>query len=305
MIRTISNLGPVPAGVNLIAPGAAAEAAFVLSARVSTCRRDRVIFESELITALTGKESLLSTTHRWDALRGLLDARERLTVEQAAEQLHVSAVTVRRDFAELERQGYLIRFRGGARRADSAPQRVSRMVEFRVDEQREAKLAIARAAASLIKDGDSVYMDSSSTVYSMIDHLTASNLVVVTNGYALIPKLVDRGITVYALNGFGMAGGAVLGRDTCNTIRHMSFNQAFLGAYGIDAYAGFTSYLDDEVDLKTMVIERANNTSILADHTKFSRRAFYTFAQPGSLPLITELPPPPDYPADLVTIADA
>src|SRR5919109_1048833 len=108
------------------------------------------------------------------------DERERITVVELTNLFGASEVTIRHDLAQLEAQGKLTRIRGGAIRR-AATRRVG--FEMRLEQRVPQKKAIARAAAGLVRDGDAIALDSSTTAYYLALELQQrKDLVVVTSG---------------------------------------------------------------------------------------------------------------------------
>ena len=100
-----------------------------------------------------------------------------------ADRFGVSLVTVRKDLERLERRRLLRRVRGGAVPAPSPDEGA---FEMRLQLHVAEKVAIAREAARMVKDGDAIAVDGSTTCYFLIKELLdRRGLVVVTNGIVL------------------------------------------------------------------------------------------------------------------------
>src|SRR5690349_5000727 len=117
----------------------------------------------------------------------LVEANGRASVGQLSRLLSVSEATVRKDLAALERQGRLLRTHGGATagpaQAAGMPSRSELAFEVRERLQVAEKAAIGRAAAELVKDGDSIALDASTTALHVARSLKSRNeLTVLTNG---------------------------------------------------------------------------------------------------------------------------
>ena len=122
-----------------------------------------------------------------------LDREQAVSVAQLCRATGASGATIRRDLNELARRGRLNKVYGGA---------MSIREEFRAEEpdmevkrelHTQEKLRIARYAASLIQDGDVVFLDAGSTVMHMVDHIQASGAVFVTNSVECVQRLPLRG----------------------------------------------------------------------------------------------------------------
>ena len=101
-----------------------------------------------------------------------------VSVNSLSEQLQVSPLTIRRDLQYLEEHKLLERFYGGARTGNAeVPRQNSR--ELR-------KERIARYAASLVEDGDSILLNTSSTALAMVKYITSRNVTIITNNGNII-----------------------------------------------------------------------------------------------------------------------
>ncbi len=122
----------------------------------------------------------LSEFDREQAILSELDASGRVEVSDLSHRFGVSTVTVRKDLEGLERRGMLRRIRGGAL---VAPRVDEGAFDFRHRVAANAKRAVARRAASLVRPGDVIAMDSSTTCYYLAEELLrVQPLTVITNG---------------------------------------------------------------------------------------------------------------------------
>jgi DeoR family fructose operon transcriptional repressor len=155
-------------------------------------------------------------------------------------------------------------------------------------ENKEAKLKIAKKAASLIKDGDFVFIDSGTTCYYLIDFINAKNVTVVTNGIIHIQKLFEKGMSTYILGGYAnLEENLILGEDTVNKISRMNFNISFIGTMGIDSVGGFTTFASFDGEIKKAVIKSSQACYVLADTSKFNVRRFYSYGELSEAAVIT------------------
>lgn len=104
-----------------------------------------------------------SRTERMQRVLELLETRESVHVSELADEFSVSSVTIRHDLSELARQGLVARVRGGVRPLQRGQSELAFDVRLRL--QSPEKRAIAKAAAGMVGDGESVALDSSTTAY--------------------------------------------------------------------------------------------------------------------------------------------
>src|SRR4051794_618921 len=131
----------------------------------------------------------------------LLEEREGVHVSELANEFSVSEVTIRHDLSELARQGLVARVRGGVRALQRGQSELAFDVRLRL--QATEKRAMARAAAALVGEGESVALDSSTSAYFLALELRGrGELVVVTNGLLIAAALADSpGVNVLVTGG--------------------------------------------------------------------------------------------------------
>jgi DeoR/GlpR family transcriptional regulator of sugar metabolism len=227
----------------------------------------------------------------------LVTERGRARVGDLAALYGVSGVTIRKDLAELERQGRVVRTHGGA--VSPAGAGMERAFEVRERLQRAEKDAIGRIAASMVADGESIAIDASTTAFAMARSLRARggwrDLTVITNGLRIALELADvPGVRVL------MAGGVVrpealslVGPLGEGLLERVNVQRAFLGAMGFSIEAGLCDGTDEEAQIKRLLVAAATETVGLVDGTKWGRAALATFCPTASLGVVvTDAPAP-------------
>jgi DeoR/GlpR family transcriptional regulator of sugar metabolism len=135
---------------------------------------------------------------RQDAILDILHRQGYATVRQLTEELHYSTATINRDLNLLESQKLIKRSYGGAQLLQTS----SIPLPFRYDKMKTAKRHIGKLAASFVKDGDTIFIDGTTTTQSMAQYLTErKNLTVITNNMALVSFLSKYDITAICLGG--------------------------------------------------------------------------------------------------------
>lgn len=189
------------------------------------------------------------------------------------EKLQVSEMTIRRDLKKLEEENALVRVFGGARTIPRATLEGS--VEERVQFHAEEKDRIARYAASLIKDGDTILMDSSSSIFAMVPYLNM-RVTVLTNNISICVKLKDHENADVILLGGHLRKSALstVGIETVNMLSNYYVDKAFLSSKAIDCNYQIFDATSDEAAVKRAMISSSQRTYFLMDHYKLSDRAF-------------------------------
>lgn len=222
------------------------------------------------------------------------------TIAGLATRLGVSLETIRRDVKPLSDEGELLKMHG----AVSLPYQVGEApFERRMRENADAKRHIAVAAARLIKDGDSVMLDTGTTT-SLLGRelLKKRSLTVVTNSSDIARTLATvNGNTVYMAGGeLHGDNGAAFGRSAVDFISHFKVRHAIISIGAVDPAIGPMDYSLEEAEFARMVLSRGENRIIVTDHSKFGRTALVKVCDfTGFDTLITERAPPKDLGAAL------
>lgn len=196
-------------------------------------------------------------------------------VSQLSQELDTTVVTIRHDLTTLEQQGLLQRVQGGA----VLPEQVSQSVDFsqRKKLNREKKIAIAAAAAELVQDGDTLFINSGSTTLYFAQQLKhRKNISIVTNSLSVAMELGQvPTFRVILLGGNINAQFAFTsGDDTINQLKLYRANHAFLSVDGICLDGRITTYHSDEAAVSRLMMERSNSTVVTADYSKIGKEGF-------------------------------
>ena len=210
----------------------------------------------------------MSQTVRSEEILHLVNSAGSISIRALAEKTFASPSTVRRELEKLERQGLLRRRHGGAESVLSLrPPQIVRSQR----NQSEKKL-IASKAAALVKEGNTIFLDSSTTVQYMIPHLVGvKNLTVYTNGADTAIRLAEAGIRAICTGGELLAESmAYVGTEAIDTVRKLYFDAMFFSSAGFDA--AVSDWSEAETVLRRAVIEQSAKKYFLADATKQGKR---------------------------------
>lgn len=206
---------------------------------------------------------------RWMKIAQLCQQKDRVTVEELVETLHVSPATIRRDLQQMEDESLIVRYHGGAKSKENLLEEPSMIIKnvSNVDQKRH----IACYAASLIRDNQMIYIDAGSTTLMMLQYITAKNITVVTPGVPHLTLLGERGISTIVLGGtLRWSTQAITGRQAVRQLSEMYFDECFVGTNGIHSQVGFTTSNEMEAETKALAIHHAKKAYVLADHSKFN-----------------------------------
>lgn len=232
----------------------------------------------------------LLTEERYSVILEMVKQNKSVKLPELCERLGASESTVRRDLTQLDEKGLLKKVHGGAISAeDHSFSVVEQDVEAKSKLFNEEKIAIARYAASLVDDGDFVFLDAGTTTGYMIDFLPEKNVTFVTNAFVHAKRLAQRGFTVYIPAGeIKLTTEAIVGAECVNSLQSYNFTKSFLGANGISPAAGVSTPDRNEASVKSTAVQNSRIAYILSDHSKFGQISAVTFAKLGRVRLITD-----------------
>jgi DeoR/GlpR family transcriptional regulator of sugar metabolism len=202
----------------------------------------------------------------------LVAANGRVRIADLVELLGVSEPTLRKDLSELERQGLLRRTHGGA---IAVQPRFEPTLQDRVLQHREAKERIAALCLEEVTRGDSVFLDTGTTVQEVAERLDRPDVNVLTNALGVAAVLADRpGIRHTLVGGQLRAlGGSLVGPVALETLTRFTVDIAFISASGLTA-EGISVADVAEAQLKEAVIDRARRVIVAIDSSKFGTADF-------------------------------
>jgi DeoR family transcriptional regulator of aga operon len=206
----------------------------------------------------------------------VIKEREYVRVGELSERFGISEVTVRSDLEALAAHGRIHRVRGGA---------IPRLIptqeqpfENSVSSHAEEKAAIGRAAASLIRDGETVLIDVGTTVTAaaraLVDRTDLQDVVAFTNGLKTALELepaIPR-ITVVVLGGtLRPLQHSLVDPLATLVLEQIAAKTALLGCNGVDPVGGVTNINLPEAETKKRMLECAQRRIVLADGSKLGR----------------------------------
>ena len=234
---------------------------------------------------------------RQEEILDILNKNKSVTVEELAQELFVSGATIRRDLRTMEKQGLIKRSHGGAMPFKSSAEESA--FAIREQENIAAKKSIANLAAKLIKNGDSVFFDSSSSVGVLIPLLNNFKyLSVTTTGLrnALLLSQTNN-VKIYIAGGLIQNhSNSIIGTDTMDYISRIHADISIISCSGVDLENGFTDASIEQAKLKQQMRKNSTKVAMLCDSTKFNKTFLCTdFMFTDVDYLITEKTPPIEY----------
>ena len=217
-----------------------------------------------------------------------LKKRKRCTLAELMERFGVSSATIHRDVAELESRNAIERVRGGIVFADApAPRPGSGDYQDRVIANSAAKDRIAKKALALVAEGDILFLDSSTTVYSFarllrqqrFDHLT-----IITNSVSIMQnfrKFPQHWVLIGLGGNYDPQLNSILGGEALRQLGEFNITKCFVSSFGLDARMATTNH-ERQSELIKRVLDMAEHRYLLVDSSKFGRSGLYRLSARGA-----------------------
>lgn len=224
------------------------------------------------------KRDQQSIIKRHENIIKLLNEQHEIKVDKLAEIFNISLMTARRDLQQLESQGLLIRYHGGARINSSYISNEDLKIQ-------KARDAISLYASTLIEDGDSIFINGSMTASGILETLKARNVAVVTNN-AFAPGYSKKESISIQLTG-GLLRDHIMVGDYCvRNLLDTYRKKAFLGCSGISPTGEILCGIPAELGINETMIAHAKEYFILADSSKLGKTesmGSFTLQNPGTI----------------------
>lgn len=193
-----------------------------------------------------------------------------IRIDELAKRLGVSVVTIRRDLQYLEEKKQITRFYGGAA--------VSKEAAGYVDDVTIYRELIAKYAATLVDDGDTIFINTSSNALDIIRYIKGRHVTVITNNGRAISQEKAEGVDLILTGGeVRHPKEALVGDFATRNLQNIFAKKAFVGCAGISAATGMSTEIANEVNVNRLMIEHTTQAVyLLADHTKVGHNSSFT-----------------------------
>ena len=216
---------------------------------------------------------MLAVTRK-NKIKDILIERKSITVTELSKTFDVTEETIRRDLKFLEDEGFLTRTYGGAFIQSGVENNVT--VELREVAYTKSKDAIAKECRKLIHNGDSIFLDASTTSLFVARAISDMRLTVVTNSLLIIDQLTELdNIRVVCVGGtLSRDHKAFQGNATIQALDDLYLDKTFMSCRSLSMEHGITDSSEGMAMIRQKLLKRSNEIYLIADYSKFDKTSF-------------------------------
>ena len=219
----------------------------------------------------------MSYNLRHKEIIALLNENGAVSIRELTKKLFVSEATVRRDLAELEKSGALKRVFGGAKPVFDTSDAVPLYIRESLDSN--AKKDICSRAAELIKDGDTVFIDGSSTAQHLIGYIK-KDVVVVTNSIKTAQLACNNHIKTYCAGGLLLENSFVcIGHKAVDFAKDINTNICFVSCKGVSLDGVFSDTSEEDSAIRKAFMKNSATRVMLITGNKFGSSYMHTLCR--------------------------
>ena len=199
-----------------------------------------------------------------------------ITVKELCEKLYASESSIRRDLTVLENRGFIKRTYGGAELITN----FSNVIAFnqRSHHSIDAKKIIAKKAAKLVKDGNIIFLDQSSTAFYLANEIiNNSSLTIITNNIEILCLLSNSNLKVVSSGGFLSAENrsCLIGNDAQSVFENTYADIVFFSTKSLSDDGIISDCTREEVIIRNSMLKNAAKKVFLCDSEKFGTKSAY------------------------------
>jgi DeoR family transcriptional regulator of aga operon len=216
-----------------------------------------------------------STVERRKSILNQINEMGQVLVHELSKEFSVSEVTIRNDLEQLEKKNMLIRARGGAIKAERGVG-----IDYRLSEKdklnSDEKTRIGRKASQLIKEHDTIIIDSGTTTIEIAKNLGHLNdLTVISNAINVISQLIQlKNINLIIPGGYLRKNSlSLVGPLAEKNLQNLYVDKVFIGVDGFDTRHGIYTPNIEEAYFNEIMIKIAKEVIVVCDSSKFLRRS--------------------------------
>lgn len=240
---------------------------------------------------------MMHERERWQRILKMVRERNVVRVTALMEELNASSATLRRDLVKLEEMGQLKRVHGGAEAIEAAQQSHLATRSFGISQtlNAERKRAVAKTAAEMCNEGDSIIINAGSTTWFMAEFLREKRMQVLTNSIPIATEMIATSNNRIVLPGGEVfrEQGIILSPFDEDAIQHFTASKMFMSCYSI-SQMGIIEGDPLIARAEAKLLSRAEQLIVIADYSKFEPRGSMAVCQLSRVhTLITDDGAPP------------
>jgi len=220
----------------------------------------------------------MSISARQEEIMKIVSERTYVSVSELARLTYTSPSSIRRDLTAMQNVGLVKRSHGGV----SLPESVNVVASYydRTHRNIKEKRAIAKKASELLRDGQSIMLDGSSTASFMLPYIAKlDSAVVFTNNLETALASIKLGIETHCLGGRSVGGSAaMMGSEACKALADISVDILFFASQSLGDDGVISDSAEEENYLRRLMLDHAKTTVFLCDSEKFGCSSLYRLA---------------------------
>lgn len=227
-----------------------------------------------ILTYEGGLYMQLTLQERRNKIVELINEKGRVSVNKLSELFNISAVVIRADLSELEKQGLLARVHGGAITSYKSYYDMSLMQ--RLNANASEKKAIAEKLSESVSDSDTLIMNAGTTPIYVMRAIANKRVTIVTNSIALALEGAQNPNFKIILLGGDVDGNFqfTYGISAIKELEQYTADLFIMSVDGIDLKNGISTFYYQEAEICKYMMSRCRRTVVAADHSKIGRTAF-------------------------------
>jgi DeoR/GlpR family transcriptional regulator of sugar metabolism len=216
---------------------------------------------------------MLAVTRK-NKIKEIILEEKSVIIAEMAKRFSVTEETIRRDLKVFEDEGFLIRTYGGAFIQDGVENDIN--VNIRESAFVENKNRIARKCLTFIKNGDSVFLDASTTALAIANLIKDLRITVLTNSLKITKLIADcENIKLITIGGvYNIKSSSFLGNNTLSILGKYHVDKAFISCRSLDIQNGITDSSEQSAEVRGLMLSKANKVFLIADYSKINKTSF-------------------------------
>ena len=225
----------------------------------------------------------MSINLRHKEILSILEKNGAASIRDLVSMLYVSEATVRRDLATLEKEGSIKRTFGGAKSITDTKTQIPLSIRASLDSR--AKSEICKKAALLIKEGDTIFLDGSSTVQYLVKYISnIRDITVVTYSIKTAELMCQNHIKTYCVGGLMLENSLVcVGNKAVEFATAINTDVCFISCKGVDCDGKFTDTSEEETAIRKAFMKNCSFRVMLMTQNKFNSKYFHTLCEASEI----------------------